>query len=76
VKELLEILVCGLVSDPTHVRIVEQRDGEESVFEVDCDPADRGRVIGKRGRTVEALRVLLSAVGERKGRTVDVEVLD
>jgi predicted RNA-binding protein YlqC (UPF0109 family) len=76
VKELLETLVSALVSDPTHVRIVEHRDGDESLFEIDVDPKDRGRVIGKRGRTVEALRVLLSAAGDRKGLVVDVEVLD
>jgi predicted RNA-binding protein YlqC (UPF0109 family) len=76
VKELLETLVSALVSDPSRVVVVEHREGEETIFEIDVDPPDRGRVIGKRGRTVDALRVLLAAAGDRKGRIVDVEVLD
>jgi predicted RNA-binding protein YlqC (UPF0109 family) len=75
-KEFLEILVKALVSDPGRVTITEDRDGDETLLEIDVDKADRGRVIGKKGRTIDALRVVLQAVGDRKGLFVDVEVVD
>ena len=75
-KELLETIVRALVDDPLTVHVTEERDGEAIIFEIDCDPEDRGRVIGRKGRTIEALRALLGATGERRGQIVDVEVLD
>ena len=75
-KELLETIVKALVDDPSTVFVTEEREGDEIIFEIDCDPDDRGRVIGRKGRTIEALRALLGATGERKGQIVDVEVMD
>jgi predicted RNA-binding protein YlqC (UPF0109 family) len=75
-KELIETLVRALVQDAGKVSVTEQREGEDIIFEIDCDPADRGRVIGKKGRTIEALRTLVGATGERRGEVVDLEVLD
>ena len=39
-------------------------------------PGDRGRVIGRQGRTADALRTLLEAVGRRRGIECDMEVVD
>jgi predicted RNA-binding protein YlqC (UPF0109 family) len=76
VKALLETLVRALVQDPSRVEVVEHTEGEEILFEIDVNPSDRGRVIGRKGRTVEALRALLGAAGDRRGKFVDLEVLD
>jgi predicted RNA-binding protein YlqC (UPF0109 family) len=43
---------------------------------VQVSPADRGRVIGRQGRTADALRTLCLALAERQGRSCDVEILD
>jgi predicted RNA-binding protein YlqC (UPF0109 family) len=75
-KELLEMLVHALVDKPNLVQVTEHLEGDESIYEIECDQADKGRIIGKRGRTIDALRALLGAVGDRRGQVVDVEVLD
>lgn len=70
------MLARQLVDEPDRVS-VEQWDDEEGVYlELEVAPEDRGLVIGKRGRTADALRTILDAVARRKGTSCDVEVLD
>jgi predicted RNA-binding protein YlqC (UPF0109 family) len=46
------------------------------VLELAVAPSDRGRVIGKGGRTAAALRTVLDAVAARRGESVTLEILD
>jgi hypothetical protein len=46
------------------------------VLELSVHPDDRGRVIGRQGRTANALRTLLSAVADRHERSCSLEILD
>jgi predicted RNA-binding protein YlqC (UPF0109 family) len=46
------------------------------VVELSVDPEDRGRVIGREGRTARALRTLLGAVARRHDRSCQLEILD
>jgi hypothetical protein len=70
------MLARELVDEPDRVS-VEQWDDEEGVYlELEVAPEDRGLVIGKRGRTADALRTVLDAVARRKGTSCDMEVLD
>ncbi len=74
-KLFLEALVRGLVEDPSRVRVAERHEDGVVCFDLEVAPSDRGRVIGRSGRTVNALRTLMSAVGRRRGLSCDVEVL-
>jgi len=70
------MLARELVDEPDRVS-VERWDDEEGVYlELEVAPEDRGLVIGKRGRTADALRTVLDAVARRKGTSCDMEVLD
>ena len=74
-KELLTLFAQGLVKDAGRVS-VRQRSEEGVVrFEIEVAPADRGRVIGRGGRTVEALRVVMRAVAERRSEICSLEVV-
>lgn len=75
--ELLEYLAAGLVDDPEQVS-VEQFDDEDGalLLELAVGPDDYGKVIGRAGRTVGALRIVLKAAGARDGRRVVVDVVD
>ena len=75
-KGLLEDFARALVDEPGYVRVSER--SEEGVVFLDLEVAesDRGKVIGKRGRTADALRTLLDAVARRRGVECDMEIVD
>jgi len=77
VKELVELVVKGLVSSPEAVEITEYREGDKKIrYEVMVDADDRGHVIGRQGATVTALRTLIGGVARRKGLRVEIEIVD
>jgi predicted RNA-binding protein YlqC (UPF0109 family) len=74
VKGLLQALAEELVDDPARVEVRErERDGVVEL-ELSVSRDDRGRVIGQRGRTADALRDVLEAVAARQGRRVTLEI--
>jgi predicted RNA-binding protein YlqC (UPF0109 family) len=75
-EALLTILARGLVEAPGRVSVHEHREGDRCLLELEVAPDDRGRVIGRRGRTADALRTLLEAAGRRRGLNCEVEILD
>ena len=75
-KQLLAELARGLVDEPERVRVIEHAEDGGVFLELEVAPADRGRVIGKHGRTADALRTLLDAVARQRGMHCDVEVVD
>ena len=51
-------------------------EGDTEVLTVTVDPTDTGKVIGKQGRIVTALRTVVKAVGIKKGSYYSVEIAD
>ncbi len=74
-KVLLEALAQGLVDDPSRVVVTERVEGDLVRFALQVAPVDRGRVIGRSGRTAQALRTVMAAVARRRGQSADVEIL-
>ena len=75
-KELIEYIVRILVDHPGDVRITEV-DGERTmVFELRCNSEDVGKVIGKNGKTVGAIRTLLSTAAAKQCRRAMLEVVE
>ncbi len=75
VADLVEYIVCGLVDDEEAVSL-DVTDGEGgALIEVSCSEEDAGRVIGRKGRTIKAIRTLARALGQRVGTPVEVEVV-
>ena len=63
--------------DRSEVVSVDQYDDDGvTVLEVTVDPSELGRVIGRQGRTAEALRTLLDAAGDRQDRAYDLEIVE
>jgi predicted RNA-binding protein YlqC (UPF0109 family) len=75
VKELLTLFAQGLVKDAGRVSVRERSEGGVVRFEIEVAPADRGRVIGRGGRTIEALRTVMQAVAARRALSSSLEVL-
>ena len=75
VADLVEYIVCGLVQDESAVSLDVTDNDEVALIEVSCAADDAGRIIGRRGRTIKAIRTLARALGSRVGTAVEVEVL-
>jgi len=75
-KDLLTYIVQSLVDKPGEVSINEREQSGETVYEVRVADGDMGKVIGRQGRVVKEIRVLMKAVAQRRGMKVSVEVLD
>jgi len=74
-KELVEFIAKSLVDDPSQVHVSEI-DGEASVIlELRVGPEDMGRVIGKAGRTANAMRTLVRVLAAKQGKRVTLEIV-
>jgi hypothetical protein len=77
VKDLVEYLARALVDRPDEVVVEEfEEDDGTVVFEVTVADDDVGKVIGRNGRTVNALRTVIRAAAVRENRRVLVDVVD
>ena len=75
-KELLTYIVQNLVEHPDQVSVTEQEEAGEAVFEVRVAEGDMGKVIGRQGRIVKEIRILMKAVAQRRGKKVSVDIVD
>ena len=75
-KELLTYLIQNLVDHPDEVSVTEHETGGGTTFEVRVANGDMGKVIGRQGRIIKEVRVLMKAIAQRKGKKVTVEVID
>lgn len=75
-KELLTYIIQNLVDNPDEVSVTERGSGADTVFEVRVADGDMGKVIGRQGRIIKEVRILMKAVAQRKGTKVSVEVVD
>ncbi|MBR5371842.1 MAG: KH domain-containing protein [Oscillospiraceae bacterium] len=75
-KELLNAIVDGLVTDKTAIQITEDEANEEGIIVLHLNVAadDMGRVIGKQGRIAKAIRTLMRAAAARENKKVAVEI--
>jgi predicted RNA-binding protein YlqC (UPF0109 family) len=75
-KEFIEYLVKALVDNPDEVSVT-QIDGEKTViFELRCNPADVGKIIGKHGRTIKAIRTLLGSAAAKANIRAMLEIVE
>ena len=74
-KGLVEYVAKALVDKPDAVKVDEVQDGNTTVYELEVDEEDIGKVIGRQGRVVRGLRALVKAAATRKGTRVDLDVV-
>ena len=75
-QAFLEEVVKGLVDHPEAVNITEVEQERTTVYELRLDPSDVGRVIGRSGRTVNAIRTLLQAGSAKAGKFTRLDIID
>jgi len=75
-KELVTYIARSLVDRPEQVTVAEVEGNQTTVLELTVAKEDLGKVIGKQGRTAQAMRTILSAVSSKiKKRTV-LEIIE
>ena len=75
-RELLDYVLPWLIDHPDELQIEEvENEDDQVVYEISVHPEDVGKIIGKRGRIIRALRTLARASATRE-RSVMVEVMD
>jgi predicted RNA-binding protein YlqC (UPF0109 family) len=75
-EELLAYLARGLVSEPDAVQVTRVERDDAVVLELRVAEGDVGKVIGRQGRIVRALRTLARASGARSGERVLLEIVE
>jgi len=75
VKELLELLTKSIVDKPDEVSISEVEGEKAIVYEIKVAESDVGKVIGKHGRIINAIRTIVRAAAVKEGKKVSIELL-
>jgi predicted RNA-binding protein YlqC (UPF0109 family) len=75
-KELVSFIVQSLVDYPEEVQVVEVPGRTATVIELAVAAPDMGRIIGKGGRVINAIRSLTEVVAVKQGKRVSLELLE
>lgn len=74
--EFVEYVAKSLVDEPGRVSVSTVDKGRLEILQISCEKRDIGKIIGKNGKTIAAIRVLVTGAAGRYGKKVTVEVLD
>lgn len=75
-KELIEFIARALVDKPDEVQVAEISGEQTVVLELRVAKDDLGKVIGKQGRTVKAMRAILTAASSKLRKRAELEILE
>jgi len=75
-KDLVEFVARALVDHPDQVEVEEISGAQTIVLELRVAKEDLGKVIGKQGRTVKAMRAILNAASSKLRKRADLEILE
>ena len=75
-QEFLEYVVKGLVQHPDAASVTPVERAGTTVYELRLDPSDVGKIIGRQGVTINAIRSLLLAGSAKKGIRCSVEIVE
>jgi len=73
-QEFLEFVLVRLVRQPEAAAVVHEWDGRRHIYRLRLAPEDMGRIIGRHGHTISAIRSLLDAAAEKHGILVSLRV--
>lgn len=75
-RGLIEYLAQTLVDEPSQVQVNESANGNQVRLELRVARNDMGRIIGKRGRVANSIRMLLRVAAARQGKRVTLDVIE
>ena len=76
-KELLEYMLKELVDSPDNVEITEEEEDDKTViFKIKVAEDDLGKVIGKKGRTANSIRIIMRAASAKRDKSSIVKIME
>ena len=75
-RELIELIIKGIVDNPDRVEINEIIGEKTSIFEVKVDTNDIGKVIGRQGRNIKSIRTIVNAAAQKDDKRVVIEIVE
>ena len=75
-KEAVEKIVTALVDDKEAVEISEESSERATIIKLRVAAGDMGRIIGREGRTIKAIRSLLFAAGQKHGKRFVLDIVE
>ena len=75
-KELINYIAKNIVDNPDSVNVSEVEGERTTILELRVDPDDLGKVIGKQGRIVKAMRVILGAASAKSKKRAVLEIIE
>ena len=74
-QQLVEYLVQAIVDQPEAVVVTPADSAGMTVYQVEVAESDLGRIIGRHGRTADALRTVVSAAAKKRNQRATVEIM-
>lgn len=74
IQEFLEYVVVQLIKHPEGASVLHERNGDRHIYRIRLHPDDAGRVIGRNGKTIGAIRSLAIASAQYHNIRVEVEL--
>ncbi len=75
-RELIELIIKGIVDNPDKVEINEIIGEKSSIYEVRVGSDDIGKVIGRQGRNIKSIRTIVNAAAQKDDKRVVIEIVD
>ena len=75
-KELVGIMAKALVDNPDQLEVTEIAGSNTLVIQLKTAKEDMGKIIGKKGRNVQAMRIILNGASRKLGKHVVLEIID
>jgi len=76
IKEIVEYLVKLIVDKPEEIEIAEKQGEQVIMFEVRANKQDFGKILGKQGKNIQAIRTLINAVSAKAGKRTIIEIVE
>ena len=75
-KEIVKVIANALVDKPEDVSVSEVNGASTTIVKLKVAPSDIGKIIGKQGKTVDAIRTIVTAVSARTNKRTVIEVIE
>jgi len=76
-KEFIDFIAKRLVNYPQEVKVDRlENEGDRERYRLFVAPSDRGKIIGRSGRTIKSIKILVGAAAAREGRRASFEIFD